>query len=105
MTYTTEGSRTMAVNEQEWAALTDVENRMYDGVHGVFAYTEVNERDGGAHGMIPVLFEHARMNAEGTDDYDDQELVEESAGRVAAALAILAFGVEFGVELTAKATV
>lgn len=90
-----------ALTYEQWSALGDVEAKMYAGEYGAHAYTSVN--DGPADPLLAAMWANAEMQAEGTGDYDALELVEEAARRVAAALAILAFGAEFGAELAAKA--
>lgn len=89
----------MAINEQEWAALKMAEAKMYAGEYGAHAYTSVNDN---GDPLLDALFANATMQANMTAEYDGLELTEEAARRVAACLAILAFGSGYGSVLGAR---
>lgn len=80
----------------QWAALEQAEVPLYRGEHGAHAYTSVVDRQDGA--IAFECWQHARFQAEACGL--DEELApgafnENIAARVAAALAVLAFGADF----------
>lgn len=88
-------TKTETLPVEQWEALEAAERPIYDGQHGVHAYTSVMPREEG--GIAVAMWAHAEEQVDLAGDFDewDTRKDEETARRVAAALATLAFGTDF----------
>lgn len=87
----------MAINEQDWAALEAAEAPLYDGVEGIFAYTDVVGREDDDHALISMMWQQAEGYVAneygwGPDAMDADARRAATARRVARANALLCFG-------------
>ena len=83
------------LNYEDWSALEAAEAPLYAGDPGAHAYTDVTPREDGQ--KAATLWEIVKDGSaiEHYFEGDQYELREEIARRVAAMLAIAAFGVDF----------
>ncbi len=83
------------LNAEQWELLEAAERPLYHGQHGTHGYTSVIPRDEGH--LAATLWEHAHEQVEAATDFDewDTRPDEETSRRVAAAIAVLAFGTDF----------
>lgn len=80
---------------ERWNALAVAEQRLYKDEHGCNAYTDVMPREE-SNPMLNAMWSYAETGADSTCDNDDpHQIRRETARRVAAAIAVLAFGKEF----------
>jgi hypothetical protein len=80
----------------QWEVLALAEAEIYHGQHGAHAYTSVTGREDGT--VAYELWKHASFMLECSGESDElsiRELTERIAARVAPALAVLAFGLDF----------